>query len=184
MGVKITSLAQIPSNVEIPFYIYLLTSQYPFETNKALHEAFDVLSYEAGERDFVVIQGLTREFGGEVMNAYSIDGLPVDEVLPAILITTINPHQFEKVRSINKNGPFKANERIVLISLRRNNTRRDDVFHLLQKVVCDIKSGRSLNDFEVAKDKKTKFLDSLIIQPNISGVGIDLRTLWMFLRGK
>jgi hypothetical protein len=184
MGVKITSLAQIPSDADIPFYVYLLHSHYPFEADKALDEAFEIIAQQAGERDFVVIQGLTREFGGEVMNAYSIDGIPEDEVLPAILISTVNPHRFEEVHSIDKSGPFRPRERVVLISLRQQHSRRDEVFGLLQKVIADIKAGRELRDFEVSKDKKTKFLDSLILQPNVSGVGIDFKALWSFLTGR
>ena len=86
------------------------------EPDKALDEAFEALAQKAGERDFVVIQGLTREFGGEVMNAYSIDGISEDEILPAILISSVNPHRFEEVRSIDKSGPFKPREPVVLIS--------------------------------------------------------------------
>ncbi len=47
MGVKSTSIAHIPSDVDIPYYVYLLTSQYPFESNMALQEAFDILAREA-----------------------------------------------------------------------------------------------------------------------------------------
>jgi hypothetical protein len=81
MGVKITSIAQIPSDADIPYFVYLLHSRYPFEADKALDEAFEILAQQAGERDFVVIQGLTREFGGEVMNMYSIDGIPEEDWL-------------------------------------------------------------------------------------------------------
>ena len=55
---------------------------------------------------------------------------------------------------------------------------------LLQKVIADIKAGREFRDFEVSKDKKTKFFDALILQPNISGVGIDFNRVIAFFRGK
>ena len=110
MGVKITSIAHIPSDVDIPYSVYLMTSQYPFESNMALQEAFDILACEASEHDFVVLQGLTHEFSGEVMNAYSIDGILVDDLLAAILISTVNPHQFEQVRSIDTRGPCRSDE--------------------------------------------------------------------------
>ncbi len=184
MGVKITSIAQIPSDVDIPYYVYLLTSQYPFESNMALQEAFDILAREASEHDFVVLQGLTHEFGGEVMNAYSIDGIPVDDLLAAILISTVNPHQFEQVRSIDTRGPFRRDERVVFISLRQEHPSRDDVFRLVQQVLSDVRAGRDLSDFACVQGGRTKFLDSLVIQPNFSGVGVDLKTLWDFLRGK
>ena len=99
MGVKITTIAQIPSEIEIPYFIYFLTSRFPYRSSRALHKAFDVMAQEAGIGDFVVLQGVTHEFGGEVMNAYSIDGIPADDILPAILITSVNSHQFEKLHT-------------------------------------------------------------------------------------
>jgi hypothetical protein len=107
-----------------------------------------------------------------------------EDLLPAILISTVNPHRFSEIRSIDKDGPFKPRERVVLISLRQQRSSRDETFGLLQKVIADIKARRELREFEVSKDKKTKFLDALILQPNISGVGIDFNRVIAFFRGK
>jgi len=130
MGVRITSLAEIPYDAERGYFIYLLHGHAPTEVNEALQQSFDILAKEAGQYNYVVIMGYTGEFGGEVMNQYSIDGLDTFETLPAILISTVNPHQFEKITSISKNKPFKQNEKVVLISLKQRTRTKDEVFNL------------------------------------------------------
>lgn len=184
MGVKISSLAQIPADIDIKYYVYLLTSHFQYEADIALREAFDILAREAGKQDFVVIQGYVGEFGGEVMNAYSIDGLDSKEILPALLISSVNPHKFKKVTSIDREGPFRQDEKIILISLKQKGITRDDVYRIIESILKDIKKGEKLSNFEVSKTKRTRFLDALILEPNFAGFGIDLKKIWKFLSEK
>ena len=184
MGVKVTSIAQIPSDLDIAYYIYLLVSRFPYPSSRALERAFDIMAREAGTGDFVALQGTTHEFGGEVMNAYSVDGIPVDEILPAVLITSVNPHQFEQVRSIDTTGPFQPGERVVLISLRDENITEGYVFKLLEGIIADIRAGKELRNFSCATNKKSRFLDALILEPNFYGVGFKPKEIWDFLSGK
>jgi hypothetical protein len=182
MGVKITSLAQIPSDLTIPYFVYLLTSNYPTRVDRGLRRSFEIFAKQAGERDFVAFEGLVGEFGGEVMNAYSIDGIPVDDILPAILISTVNPHQFMIARSIDRSGPFKEQEKVILISLRQACESEDDVYNLVGQLIRDMKEGRDLSSFAVSKTKRTQFLDALVLEPNFAGVGVNLKQLWKFFR--
>jgi hypothetical protein len=182
MGVKISSLTQIPSDLDIPYFVYLLTSNYPYLTDRALRKSFNIFAKEAGTKDFVAFEGLVGEFGGEVMNAYSIDGIPNEEILPAILISTVNPHQFKAVRSIDTSGPFKMNEKVILISLRELCRSEDDVFDIVQKLIRDMREKKDISNLSIVKSKKTKFLDALILEPNFSGVGVKLKELWNYLK--
>ena len=184
MGVKVTSIAQIPLDLDIAYYIYLLTSRFPYLSSLALEQAFDVMAREAGTGDFIALQGTTHEFGGEVMNAYSIDGIPVEKILPAVLITSVNPHKFEQIRSIDTTGPFKPKERVVLISLRNENITEEHVFKLLEGIIADIRAGKKLCNFSCATNKKSKFLDALILEPNFYGIGFKPKEIWSFLSGK
>jgi len=181
MGVKISSLAQFPADIDIKYYVYLLTSHFQYEADIILREAFDILAKEAAKHDFVVIQGYVGEFGGEVMNAYSIDGLDSKEILPALLISSVNPHQFKRVTSIDRDGPFRQDERVLLISLKQKDITRDDVYRTIESTLKDIKKGEKLSNFEVCKTKHTNFLDALILEPNFAGVGVDLKKIWKFL---
>lgn len=180
MGVKVTSLAQIPSDLDIPYFIYLLTSHYPYRIDGALRKSFNIFAKEAGKRDFVAFEGLVGEFGGEVMNAYSIDGIPNDEILPAILISTVNPHQFKAVQGIDKIGPFQKNEKVILISLRELCSSEDDVFDIVRQLILDMREKKDLSNFSIVRTKKTKFLDALILEPNFSGVGVKVKELWKY----
>ena len=50
MGVKVTSLAQIPSDLDLGYFVYLLTSQYPYEVDRGLRRAFDIFARELEDR--------------------------------------------------------------------------------------------------------------------------------------
>ncbi len=176
MGIRINSLVEIPKDAERGFFVYLLHGNTPTRINQALEKSFDILAKEASQSNFVVVMGYTGEFGGEVMNHYSVDGLDSYETLPAILISTVNPHQFKDINSINKGKPFRENEKVVLISLKQKAQTEDDVFNMVTDILRDLKSGTELRNFAVTQDKKTNFLDALILEPNLSGVGINLNS--------
>ena len=184
MGVKITSLTQIPSDLDLSYYVYLLTSGYPYGVERGLRRSFEIFAREAGEGDFVAFEGLVGEFGGEVMNAYSIDGIDVDEILPALLISTVNPHQFKAVHSIDKSGPFQENERVILVSLRQLCSKEDDVYDLVRSIIQDMREGKELSNFASNDERKTKFLDAMVLEPNFVGLGVNLKELWNYLRRK
>ena len=184
MGIKISSLAQIPADLEMKYYIYLLTSEFPYSYNTALENSLEILARNARAKDFIVIKGLVGEFGGEVMNAHSVDGLESDETLPAILISSVNPHKFKQARSIDRNGPFKEQERVIIISLKEEARTEDDVYKIVETILNDILKGEELSEFEINNAKRTRFIDALVLEPNFSGVGIKLKTLWEFLSKK
>ena len=102
--------------------------------------------------------------------------------MPAILISTVNPHQFKAVNSIDESGPFKKSEKVILISLREQCKSGDDVFEVVRQIIQDMKGKKDLSNFSVTKTKKTKFLDALILEPNFSGLGVKLKELWKYFK--
>ena len=59
---------------------------------------------------------------------------------------------------------------------------------MIEKVFLDIEAGRDLAEFQVAKEVRkgigVALVDSVILEPNISGIGFNFNKLWGFLRGQ
>ena len=85
----------------------------------------------AAQNNAVVIAGTEpREFVSEVFSVYvddpqfsyqSVNGEPGEEVLPALMITTIHPTQFQETYPgyrFAKAGPGQADDKLILIPLR------------------------------------------------------------------
>ena len=70
---------------------------------------------------------------------------------------------------------------MVIIPLRKICKTDDDVVRLIEKVIVDLVGKKGLKDFTVIKEIKggvgKAILDSLILQPNFAGVGVDLEKL-------
>ena len=53
-----------------------------------------------------------------------------------------------------------------------------DIVVLLEKLFADIKSEKKIKDFSISKEIKAgeygSFVDTLILEPKISGLGVDL----------
>jgi hypothetical protein len=75
----------------------------------------------------------------------------------------------------------------LLIPLRKTCKNTSDVVSLIEKVFKDIKDKKGLPNFAIAKElKKGKggaVVDSLILQPNFAGVGLDLKKLVDYFKG-
>jgi hypothetical protein len=188
MGLKIHSIAEIPENVSRSYYLYIL-DYYNWDEpiGNTLRENFDKIAEFASKNDAVVIQGVGEShFYSELLSFDGINGMKPEELLPAIMITTIHPKYF-----IDRNDkrcvgePIPENE-LIFIKLLDTCKTPQDVILLLEKIFKDIQNKEKIEDFQVVKKVKKgmgrALVDALILEPNIAGVGIDLKQIKSFFK--
>jgi len=188
MGLMIHSLGELPANVERDYFVYLLDYGWEEPLSEGLKRNFDRMAEKASKHNAVVLCGVGRDhFSDEVLSWHHVNGQPGEEILPAILITTCNPHRFHE-RCFQDSPNAKAEDRMLLIPLRKSCNTTSDVVNLVDKLFRDIKEKKQLTDFEVRKELKKghngALVDALILQPNISGVGINLNAIIDFFSRK
>ncbi|RYD83106.1 MAG: hypothetical protein EOP53_01770 [Sphingobacteriales bacterium] len=96
MGLKISTIAAIPENVERSYYLYIL-DYYNWDEpiSNTLRNSFDKIAKFAAENDCVAIQGIPEShFYSELMSWESVNGIDPRELLPALMISTIHPKYF------------------------------------------------------------------------------------------
>jgi len=188
MGLMIHSLGELPANVERAYYVYLLDYGWDEPLGEILNRNFGKMAEKASRQNAVVLRGVVgAHFEDEVLSWHHINGQPSEEILPAILITTRNPHEFRKkyTRDMSKS---KIKDKMLLIPLRKLCKNTSDVVKVIDKLFQDIEKNKKLTDFDIAKELKKghngALVDALILQPNISGIGINLNYIIDFFRGK
>jgi len=185
MGLIIHSLGELPTEAKRGYYVYLLDYGWDEPISNGLSRNFAHMAKLASQNDAVVIRGSAgAHFEDEVLSWHHVNGQPGEEILPAILITTRNPHSFRHFDlSHSERDEFRQNS-LLLIPLRHVCKTSTDVVNLITKIFRDIKEKKSLMDFEVAKEisrnEKGALVDSLILKPNLSGIGIDLKKMIEF----
>lgn len=74
----------------------------------------------------------------------------------------------------------------MLIPVRDYCKTATDVVGLVEKIFRDIESKKALDDFSIAKEIRAgnsrSIVDALILQPNITGVGVDLKKIIEFFK--
>lgn len=187
MGLMIYSLDNIPAEAHRDYFIYLLDYGWDEPISNILNKNYDEMAKIAAENRAVVIKGtVATHFQNEVLSWHHINGEAADDLLPALLITNKHPHYFrdcdeeifykasDKIK-VHKNGDMK----MVLIPFKKSCVNETDVISIVQSVFNDITQGKDLTKFSIIKRQKKgvghTIVDSLILQPNISGVGIDLK---------
>jgi len=187
MGLHIHSLGELPANAERAYYVYLLDYGWHEPLGEALRNNFIEMARLASEHDAVVLQGTVgSHFEDEVLSWHHINNEPADEILPAILITTRHPQQFQEAPLGRRMRPNLSDYPLVLIPLRSACQTTNDVVELVRKVFRDIAEKKLLSDFEIAKkieaEKGGALVDALVLKPSIAGIGIDLKKLISFFR--
>ncbi|GIL01955.1 MAG: hypothetical protein BroJett030_18540 [Alphaproteobacteria bacterium] len=195
MGLKITTLARLPEKTDRAFFVYFLDYGWDDDLTRAMYENFDMLAEVAAENRGLLVAGLDRtEFANEVLSWHHVNNDPADDLLPAIMVTDVEPRlladasgfDFGEVRQ-RPSSRTAYPERFVLIPLRDICNSAADVTELLQKLVTDLRSGRSLPDFEICR-VKAKGPDAaanmVILQPNVGGIGVDLKEIYRWSKEK
>jgi hypothetical protein len=183
MGLKIHSIAEIPENVSRSYYIYVL-DYYNWDEpiGNTLREHFDTIAEFASKNDSVVIQGIGEShFYSELLSFDSLNGMQPEELLPAIMITTLHPKYFIDRNNKRCIGEKIPENELIFIKLKDTCKTTQDVVLLLEKIFKDIKDKKKIQDFKITKELKKgiggALVDALILEPNFAGLGVDFKKL-------
>lgn len=186
MGLTIHSLGHLPTYVERAYYVYLLDYGWKEPLAEALEQNFERMSKAAEESDAVVIRGIVKEhFADEVLSWHHVNGRDAEseKLLPAILITTISPHDFKESRLSES-----EDNRLLLIPLQETCKSSTDVANLIVKIFDDIRNQRELADFEIVREQRRNkvgsYLDCMELKPNVAGMGVNLNKVLNRFLGK
>lgn len=186
MGLMIHSLGEIPAHAERDYYLYLLDYGWEEPIRNSLFANFENMADRASRTNSVVFKGTVgHHFSDEVLSWHNVNGIDGESCLPAILITTRNPNEFRDAGLGTRNN---TDHNLLLIPIKELCKTATDVVNLVEKIFSDIENKKALQDFNVAKEikagKSRSIVDALILQPNISGVGIDLKKIIEFFKPK
>ena len=185
MGLMIHSLAEYPLEVERSYYVYLLDYGWHEPLADAVYQNFGKLAGLASHRGAVVMRGVVAaHFADEVLSWHHVNGQPAEEILPAILLTTMHPQRF---RAQANEDSRVVDDKLLLIPLRTACKSTSDVVTLVEKIFMDIQKKKGLPDFAIAKELKKgregALVDALILQPKFAGFGVDLKKIASFFKG-
>jgi hypothetical protein len=190
MGLMIHSLGELPAEAQRGYYLYVLDCGWDEPLENALRANFPKMAELASRHNAVVIQGTVgAHFADEVLSWHHINGQKAENILPAILITTRHPKEFQDTGEAKKEQSRKASEhRLILIPLQSVCRTPADVVRIALKIFADIKDRKELADFTVMSEmhagKSGALADALVLQPNFAGVGLDVKQLAAFFKGK
>ncbi len=180
MGLKINTIAGIPNTVSRSYYLYIL-DYYNWDEpiGNTLRDNFDKIAEFAAKNDSVVIQGIKEShFYNELFSFDGINGMTPEELLPALMITTLHPQYFlsrDEQRSLGEPIP---KDKVIFLKISEICKSPSDVIKLIGKIFSDIKSKKSICDFAVTKYSKRgvggALVDSMILEPKNLGAEIEL----------
>lgn len=114
------------------------------------------------------------------MSWQTINGIDTTELSPAIMITTLHPSYFINDKSTTPKDKF------IFLKIKDICKQPQDVITLLEKLFNDIEEKKEIRNFQIAKEMRGgigKVLnDALILEPNIGGIGVDLKKLFGFIQ--
>lgn len=190
MGLKIHSLAEIPDTVSKSYYLYILDYyNWNEPIGNTLRDSFDRIAEFASKNDSVVIQGIAEShFYSELMSWESINGIDPAELLPALMITTLHPKYFLDGDNKQLIGGKIPADKLIFLQIGKVCESPQDVVKLLEKIFQDIQNKKEIKEFKLKKEFKGgigKILnDTIILEPNIGGIGVNLNNLFRFLGKK
>lgn len=181
MGLHVSSVSDLPLSEERKYYLYIL-DYYCWDEpiNTTLTNNLDRIASFCAKNNSVMIRGIPNShFYSEVLSWQGINGSNPEELLPAIMITTIHPTYF--IENDNNIHAPEVDDALVFIKIREICKTPSDLVDFLEKLFTDIKNEKKIKDFSISKVIKTNhqksFVDSLILEPNVAGVGVDLKEL-------
>lgn len=178
MGLAVDSLAEISPDLERRYWVYLLNYGLQSGMVDAIRQNFVEIAQRTSKSKAVLILGSSRHFDSEVLSWRRVFGLSGDEHLPALLITTKNPHEFASF-----DWPRDEDQHeFVLVPLRALGSTGDDAVAALNSILRDIEERTPLADFAIrdrlAEKGRQANAKILVLQPNFAGIGVDLLELY------
>jgi len=194
VGLYVHSLSRLPLGLEREYYLYVLDYGWEEPLGAVLHANFRRMADLAAKNDAVVVAGTEpRAFADEILSVHvdspqfswqSINGQNGDEILPALMITTIHPRKFRETNpgyKFSEVGHGVADDKLILIPLKGVCKNATEVVGLIERIFRDIASKKPLKDFAVAKEVRAGgrggYSDALILKPTLWGVGVDLKEI-------
>jgi hypothetical protein len=188
VGLHVNSIADLPLSESRSYYLYIL-DYYNWDEpiSNTLRANDEKISIFCAANNAVMIKGLPdSHFYSEVLSWVKINGQGPNTVLPAILITTIPPKYF--MDSNNSKPPCEISESLIFIKLRDICKNPGDIVTLLEKIFNDIKDKKKINDFTIAREQRRgergALVDALILEPNIAGIGVNIKQLIGWVNSK
>lgn len=193
MGLMVYSLDNIPKETNLDYYIYLL--DYGWDWNNSIYKIFTdnikKISELSSKNSAVTITGVGEHFTNEVFSWHGISGINDENILPALLITNQNPNYFkENNQSLNHSKFYQedrtTNLKLILIPFKKFCHNDSDVIALIDSVFKNIQAKQDLSKFSVLSkiNNYNNLYDAIILQPNASGFGIDLKQLFEYFKKK
>jgi hypothetical protein len=194
MGLYVHSLSRLPLGLEREYYLYVLDYGWDDPLGQAINANFRRIAELAAKNQAVVIAGTDpRAFADEVLSVHfdnpqfswsNVNGEDGEEVLPALMISTIHPQKFRSETldyQLPRVGKGIADEKLILIPLKSACKDSTEVFALIERIFRDIAAKKPLEGFAIAKEIKAgrgnAFSDAFILKPALWGVGVDLKEL-------
>ena len=178
MGLYIHSLGELPAGATRAYYVYLLDYGWDQPLGDAVRQNLTKMADAASRSDAVVVHGPPVHFADEVLSWHHVNGQPAEELLPAILVTTRHPVTFQSDRD---RYPEAHGDSLLLIPLRRVAQDAQGVADLIDKIFRDIREQRALREFDVVsklqRGRNGALVDAFVLEPNVMGLGIDLKAL-------
>src|SRR3990167_4009464 len=151
MGLYVHSLSRLPLGLERDYYLYVLDYGWEEPLGDALHANFRRMADLAAKNKAIVVAGTdSRAFADEILSVHvddpqfswtQVNGESGEEVLPALMISTIHPQKFKvEVPGYRprKVGKGIADERLILIPLRDLCKDSTEVVALIERIFRDI----------------------------------------------
>lgn len=188
MGLYVQSLENIPPTAHRDYFIYLLDYGWHEPLGETLMNNYEKMAHLAAENKAVVIRGTHRvHFEDEVLSWHNINGENAEDLLPAILITNRHPQKFRENNSLH-GSKAETGLKMVLIPLKKFCNTTTDVVVLVEKLFNDIRAEKDLDEFRISKELKKgigkAMADTIILEPNFCGLGLNLNKLINYFRDK
>lgn len=201
MGLYIYSLSRLPVGIDSNYYVYLLDYGWHEPLGDALHANFRKMADLAAKNKAVVLAGTEpRLFVDEMVAAHfddpqfswrSVNGENGEEILPALMISTIHPTRFREQNKGYLPQRYKkgiADERLIIIPLKDFCKDTTEVATLIERVFKDISEKKTLINFTISKEIRASsdgsISDAFILKPSLYGVGVDLKELFVAFKRK
>lgn len=187
MGLLVHNLGNLPVDDGRDYYLYILDFGWKEPLTNTLVENFKPMARKASETNSLVLTGHEPiHFANEVFSYHGINGEEGEQVLPAILITSLHPKYFQDEENNREwhGGNTSIDDKLLLIPLKKVCETPSDVIDLINSIFLDIKNGKELSGFSVAKevkrDGRRRMADAVILQPTFAGMGVDIKKLFNF----
>ena len=193
MGLMVYSLDNIPVSARRDIFIYLLDHGWKEPISDALKDNFDKMAQIAANNKAVIIRGIVgAHFENEVMSWHHINNEDAKELLPALLITNKHPQYFRDAgmgfRNRKNTNQVDKELKLILVPFKRFCDSTTEAISLIEKIFNDIEAQKDLSEFQIAKELNKgigkAIVDSIILEPNISGIGFSFSKLKKFLKSK